>query len=104
MEFRVYIPDSPRRAWQALKYYVGARKSPVKVYGIEDMRDAHRKHMATNAEFRSAQDQLTATRTKLIEARKEISRLKRGMGTGWDQNGIANPDAPGSIPAHASKT
>lgn len=78
MELRVFIPDSPRRAWSAIKYYLGVRKSPVKVYGIEDMRRKHRDVLELAGDLRSEREKNAALRARLAEVSKELSRLKRG--------------------------
>lgn len=102
MEFRIYIPDSPRRAWRAALYWAGIRKSPAKIYSIEDVRHEHRKHLARMAENQELREKNMAQRARIIELSKELSYLKRGSGAGRDQCGIANPDMPGSTPAGAS--
>lgn len=77
MELRLFIPDSPRRAWSALKYYLGVRQSPVKIYGIEDMRRKHRAALAAHSRLSAAEDKIRAQRTKISDLSKELSALKR---------------------------
>ena len=102
MELRVFIPDSPRRAVQAVLYFLRARKSPVRIYGIDDMRREHRKHISLLSRHERLRHRYERQRDDLIDVRKELTRLKRGSGSGWVQGGIANPVSSGSIPAAAS--
>lgn len=102
MELRLFIPDTPRRAWQVLCYWFGIRKSPVRIYGIEDMRREHHMAVRLASKLRETEDKLNWQRNLLIDANKEITMLKRGMGTGRGQPRFAKPTVPGSTPAHAS--
>lgn len=77
MELRLFIPDSPRRAWQAARYWLGIRKSPVKVYGIEDMRRAHRTAVDLRIRLDAANDKIEAQRARVAELSRELSELKR---------------------------
>ena len=77
MEFRFLIPDSPKRAFSALKYYLKVRQSPVKCYGIEDFRAVHKKMLVTRTAFDDLEAKYRKQTAKLVEAQKELSKLRR---------------------------
>ena len=77
MELRLFVPDTPKRAWAALCYYVRARRSPVRVYGIEDMRREHRNVLRIRGELIALSDKYAAQTAKLVDAQRELSAIKR---------------------------
>lgn len=77
MELRLFIPDTPRRAWQAARYWLGIRRSPVHIYGIEDMRAEHRKTLDLKMRLNEAENKIAAQRTKIAGISRELSELKR---------------------------
>lgn len=77
MEFRLFIPDTPRRAFQAARYWLGIRKSPVRVYGIADFRAEHMKVIKLSAELRALRAKNSAQREKIKDLSRELSKMKR---------------------------
>lgn len=79
MDICIHIPDSPRRAWRALLYYVRARKSPVRIFGIADFRERHRAAMSLRAKLDAANDKISAYRVKVESLSRELSEIKRNQ-------------------------
>lgn len=102
MELRLFIPDTFPRFVSAIRYAISARKSPGKVYGIEDMRREHRRALSLQVENERLTRKLAAQRAQLIEVRRELTQYKRGTGSAREQSGFAKPSITGSTPAGAS--
>lgn len=74
MELRLFIPDSPKRAWSALKYYVGARKSPVRVFGLDDYRRAHMAALELRCRLDAAEVRISALSEELLVLKRRHVR------------------------------
>lgn len=77
MELRLFLPDRPRDAWSALKYWWRARKSPVRRYGIDEYQRMHRVALQNRIELDRSNDKIKAQAARIVDLSRELSALKR---------------------------